>query len=175
MVLRCSAQSATYSLPVLHRQDKRTVKLAAPGPGLGRAVGRGMPTLSAAPVGLGAPPAGVGMPAPGMMRPGMPPGGPPPGFGMAPMPGETEKSPTGAGDAFVSLTAALCTHRHAATDGHAAVNGPRRAAARLPPTNDAASGRIPPAHGRAAARLRPAAATVGLCMFGEGEKGIKQG
>ena len=52
-------------------QDKRAVKLAAPGPGIGRAVGRGISTISAPPVGLAAPPMAVGMPAPGAMRPGM--------------------------------------------------------------------------------------------------------
>ena len=71
--------------------EARIAKAAGivPGPGMGRAAGRGM-----APPGLAGPAPGVGMPAPGSMMPQVrappvmrpPPGGPPPGYrpGMPP-------------------------------------------------------------------------------------------
>lgn len=96
--------------------EARMVKAAGivPGPGIGRAAGRGMPVAAPgmAPAGLAGPAPGVGAPAPGSMMPQMrappqmrpppggapphpgggyrpPPGGPPPGYrpGMPPPPG----------------------------------------------------------------------------------------
>eukprot|EP00730_Choanoeca_flexa_P016119 TRINITY_DN7553_c0_g1_i2.p1 TRINITY_DN7553_c0_g1~~TRINITY_DN7553_c0_g1_i2.p1 ORF type:complete len:196 (+),score=18.45 TRINITY_DN7553_c0_g1_i2:145-732(+) len=90
------------------QEDKRTVKLAAPGPGMGRAAGRGIAApMGAAPMGLAGPGRGVGAPAPASMMPsavgapsayggppgappgmrppmGAPPGMPPPGFRPGP-------------------------------------------------------------------------------------------
>eukprot|EP00039_Didymoeca_costata_P018350 m.333111 g.333111 ORF g.333111 m.333111 type:complete len:222 (+) comp17071_c0_seq1:132-797(+) len=85
-------------------QDKRGAPVSGPGPGIGRAAGRGVPTapLSAPPIGLSGPMPGVGGPAPHSMNPGRgqmtgmpesygmgmpprgPPGMPPPGMGMMP-------------------------------------------------------------------------------------------
>ena len=73
------------------KDEARMVKAAGvvPGPGIGRAAGRGMPAMGgAAPVGLAGPAPGFGAPAPGAMRPGgMPPMGGMPPPGMPPMGG----------------------------------------------------------------------------------------
>ena len=63
------------------QQDKRAAPASGPGPGVGRAAGRGITSapLSAAPTGLSGPAPGVGGPSAQMMAPGMGRGGPPPG------------------------------------------------------------------------------------------------
>lgn len=92
------------------QQDKRGAPISGPGPGVGRAAGRGVPTapISGAPIGLSGPAPGVGGPSSQSMAPmgrgqiqgmpqnygappgvppmgrGGPPGMPPQGFGMPP-------------------------------------------------------------------------------------------
>lgn len=100
-------------------EDRTTVGI--PGPGMGRAAGRGLPAApiggTVLPMGLTAPMRGIGGPAPGMMQPtgqvsaqpqaygrgmpppmgmgrGMPPPGPPPP-GMRPPPGVHMMPPPG--------------------------------------------------------------------------------
>lgn len=74
--------------------ETRAAAAAPPGPGVGRAAGRGLPVTAPprmAPPGLAGPAPGFGAPAPGSMAPRGPPGGfggPPPGFRPgAPPPG----------------------------------------------------------------------------------------
>eukprot|EP00056_Hartaetosiga_gracilis_P005859 m.90153 g.90153 ORF g.90153 m.90153 type:complete len:181 (+) comp12301_c5_seq1:992-1534(+) len=87
--------------------NKRSIKVAAPGPGVGKVAGRGIaaPPMNAPPVGLRGPAMGVGGPAPNnMMPPGMrppmrPPGfnAPPPGFRPPNMPPMGMRPPPGFG------------------------------------------------------------------------------
>jgi len=86
------------------QQDKRAAPASGPGPGVGRAAGRGITSapLSAAPTGLSGPAPGVGGPSAQMMAPmgrgGAPPGmqvGAPPGFRAPPMMGRGGPPPMG--------------------------------------------------------------------------------